>query len=161
MKSKFFISMLLAVSFLSCSENELVEIVSYENVKTSNVVYLLTMLKSRNADSFENNWENHTSVKLNTGDSINLPWVPPVVSNLPFSTANDIKKEDGWIMLAHTFQPNSMNENQQLNYIILYNQRNGLLKIFYYIEPHNNWANNAAFWQFSMNVFLKLLWLLL
>ena len=55
MKKDFFISMLLAVSFLSCSENELVETAAYENVKTSNVVYPLTMLKSRNADSFENN----------------------------------------------------------------------------------------------------------
>ena len=93
MKKDFFISMLLAVSFLSCSENELVETAAYENVKTSNVVYPLTMLKSRNADSFENNWENHTSVMLNSEDSINLPWVTPVVSTLPFSVAYDIKKE--------------------------------------------------------------------
>lgn len=156
MKKDFFISMLLAVSFLSCSENELVETAAYENVKTSNVVYPLTMLKSRNADSFENNWENHTSVMLNSEDSINLPWVTPVVSTLPFSVAYDIKKEDGWIMLAHTFQPNSVNENQLLNYIILYNQRNGLLKIFYYVEPQNNWSNNTAFWCFNMNVPHKL-----
>lgn len=156
MKKNIFTTILLAAFFLSCSENELVQTTAYENVKTSNVVYPLTMLKSRNANSFESNWENHISVTLDSGEPINLPWVTPVVSALPFSVAYDIKKEDGWVMLAHTFHTSSMNENQKLNYIILYNQRTGLLKVFYYIEPQSNWSNNTAFWRFSMNVSHKL-----
>lgn len=87
------------------------------------------------------NWENLKDITLNTiGTStinkrVSTPWND---SSTPLSEKfrKDIKAEDGWIMLFHTFKEVGLDEKQ--NYMCLYNQFTGFIKVFYYYEGERN-----------------------
>ncbi len=90
-------------------------------------------------------WENLTTVVLNTSTPTNkktttLPWGNGAVTLMPESSRKDIKKEDGWTMLLHTFK--NYGEDEKSCYMIFYNKFRGLLKVFYYLDeipiPNNN-----------------------
>ena len=85
-----------------------------------------------------NNWENVTVIRLNTeGDTnshrVTSPWTEGSSGPLSADFRNDIKSEDGWKMLFHTFKEIGLDENQ--NYMCFYNMFTGYLKIFYYYMP--------------------------
>jgi len=88
-------------------------------------------------------WENITTVKLNSGGEIDAPWVVKGGNsmNIPLNYRTDIKKEDGWIMLSHTLLNQSSLEP---NYILLYNKNTGIIKGFYY--NRDNIKNQSFLW---------------
>lgn len=95
-------------------------IVDLENVSVTN-------------PDFINNWENMTSIVLNSSSpdnikTVSLPWGAASPSSLPENVSYDVKKEDGWRMLMHTFKNYGLDEKQ--NYFILYNDFTGVLRIF-------------------------------
>lgn len=133
----------------SCSNNEFNDVSPPTiDTKVCGIVYPLKM-KSRSLSSFENDWENQTSIELNSGVNRNLPWVTSD-ANLPIDFVRDIKKEDGWILLFHTFLGNSIIGEERTNYMVFYNQRTSFLKIFYYLE--NSSPNNTGIWKMNLNV---------
>lgn len=99
--------------------------------------------QSRSSNSFETNWENYGTVTLNSGITVELPWYETSSYFFESSFAEDIKKEDGWMMLMHTFAGGSA-VTPGLNYMFFYNQRTGYLKFFYYNSLTNN--SNGGTW---------------
>lgn len=87
------------------------------------------------------NWENVSRIVLNTlgtdnkNKYVTAPWIDGSTSSLPENFRKDIKKEDGWRMLFHTFK--EVGWDEKLNYICFYNQFTGFMKIFYYYEGEN------------------------
>lgn len=85
-----------------------------------------------------NNWENIDKIVLNTsGEAVTAPWADGTTSPLSEAFRKDVKKEDGWEMLCHTFKEVGLDPKQ--NYMFLYNHFTGVVKIFYYYEgniPH-------------------------
>ena len=79
-------------------------------------------------------------------DPIDLPWGANADSNIPENIAEDIKKEDGWKFIHHTF--NSYNPKKR--YMIFYNQRTGILKVFYHLDT-NQYATQAGSWDVKFN----------
>ncbi len=94
-------------------------------------------------------WEHQNLIRLSTGKSIPTPWAPgsTITSNEEF--ANDIKKENGWTMLFHTFKALDMYEN--IYYIFLYNKLTGFLKVFYYNAIGGSNPNGAMWYFHIMN----------
>ncbi len=90
-----------------------------------------------------NNWENVTKIYLNREGEIDAPWVVSQGASMmiPENIRTNIKKEDGWIMLGHTLP--KINEAEP-NYIIFYNKKTGILKIFYY--SNKEVQNQSAKW---------------
>lgn len=94
-------------------------------------------------------WENLTTVVLNTSTpdklkTASLPWVAGATTLIPPSIRNDIKKEDGWTMLLHTFK--NYGEDEKSCYMIFYNRFRGVLKVFYYLNETPT-PNNHFLWK--------------
>lgn len=81
-----------------------------------------------------NDWENVNEIVLNTSGNhkVSAPWATGTSSSLDVDFRKDIKKEDGWVMLFHTFKKKGLDEKQ--NYMCFYNRFTGFLKFFYYYE---------------------------
>lgn len=131
--------LLLTLALCSASCQDSAFLPSQELIQTRAVV-------DKNNISISNpelitNWENLKEITLNTiGTStinkrVSTPWTD---SSTPLSEKfrKDIKAEDGWIMLFHTFKEVGLDEKQ--NYMCLYNQFTGFIKIFYYYEGDRN-----------------------
>ena len=98
---------------------------------------------SRNVSSLDTDWENMTNIQLSANENIYFPWANNGSdSNMPYSFVMDIKKEDGWKMLFHSFTPEA---ESNIRYMALYNQRTGFLKVFHYL-PTNVFSNNGGAW---------------
>lgn len=101
-------------------------------------------------DSFEYNWENHHTIVTASGKTVNLPWsTNSMDANLTIEIANDVKKEDGWQLICHTFVPTSSISEHGRNYLFLHNLRTGKLKVLYYLEQ-SYIPNNSAAWQITL-----------
>lgn len=101
-----------------------------------------------------NNWENVTTIRLNTAGDVNShritsPWSEGSAGPLSDDFRNDIKSEDGWKMLFHTFKEIGLDEKQ--NYICLYNIFTGYLKVFYYYEGENSYQGTQWYVKVSNN----------
>lgn len=104
------------------------------------------------SSTFESDWENLNTITTDHG-AFDLPWSQEISdSNLPADFVYDIKKEDGWKMLFHTF--NSVDDKK--NYMAFYNQRTGLLKVFYYLKE-NYYPNNGGAWEINFTLPQKVL----
>lgn len=97
---------------------------------------------------FETDWENMDEIPIpNSETGIHTPWSSKYSdSNLPYDFAFDVKKEDGWKMLFHTFGVN----NDRMRYMGLYNQRTGVLKVFYYSYT-DEFRNNGGTWEINFS----------
>ena len=95
-----------------------------------------------NPDLFEN-WENISSVNLNGGGIIDVPWFDVLGNNMniPDMFRFDVKKEDSWEILYHTLIDE---KSYEPNYILFYNKKAGILKGFYY--NLNNENNQNFYW---------------
>lgn len=91
-------------------------------------------------------WENVNEITLYNGDKVDAPWVQGTTLTSTPEFATDIKKEDGWVMLYHTFK--ELNTYPNVNYIALYNRLTGFLKFFYYQESHLS-NNNGGMWYYQ------------
>lgn len=102
-------------------------------------------------------WENLENIVLNTvnatgeGDKVSTPWTDSNSSNLSESFRKNIKKEDGWKMLFHTFKEVGLNKG--LNYMCFYNQFIGSVKVFYYNEE--TVLSQGAQWYIKTNGGIK------
>lgn len=151
---KHLFSALWGISILimlwSCSEEQPA---IRQQEKTQSFTYcvypLANRVVTRSLSTFDTDWENQRNIILNSGNQVNLPWYYSD-ANLPIQMAYDVKKEDGWSLILHTFCNKEITLDNDINYMFLYNQRTGILKILYYIE--NTWANNGGFWNITFNV---------
>lgn len=158
MKTKLYFIGLLFIGLLlaSCQSNEIELKNMVQQNKTSdselakgNIFPLSKEYKdntptTRNGTTFETDWENHKSITLASGNVVNLPWSSVTDGNIPVNVAFDIKKEDGWEMIFHSFIESEGVQNHR-NYMIFHNLRTGILKTFYYLE-NSNYSNNTGTW---------------
>lgn len=77
-------------------------------------------------------WENIDQILLSTNKYVSTPWVSGSTTRLPAEFRMDIKKEDGWDMLFHTFK--RLGYEEKKNYMCFYNKFTGVLKVFFYNE---------------------------
>lgn len=146
----FSIVMVITMVITSCQDETFVEsqTVVTENMDNGIVYPLSKKAQTRALSAFDTDWENQISVILNSGEPVNLPWCNSN-ANLPVQFCYDVKKEDGWILLLHTLSNTSITSEDDINYMILYNQRTGMLKIFYYLE--DNIINNGGVWTLNFS----------
>lgn len=126
----------LVLCLTACSEEE---------IKVNNLPHAGGS-RSIVADGFEvstsnptllNNWENINTIyipnKNNILQHITAPWSNNgPITDLDEHFRKDIKKEDGWTMLFHTFKDAMSDQGQ--SYMVFYNLFTGVLKVFYYSE---------------------------
>lgn len=109
---------------------------------------------SRAGSSFETDWENCDYVYLMDGEKIMLPWTKDKDGSPGYVSphlAEDIKKEDGWIMLAHTLNSDpSSHEFSRARYVLFYNEPRGSLKVFYF-QAQPILDHSSAIWAMSFN----------
>ena len=91
-------------------------------------------------------WENVDEITLYNGARVAAPWVQGTTLSSTPEFATDIKKEDGWVMLYHTFK--ALNTYPNVNDIALYNRLTGFLKFFYYLESNLS-NNNGGMWYYQ------------
>ena len=149
---KSFNALLLAFTFLfgleACTDEMQDETIQERQSHSITTKALTPIVESKSNPELFENWENITTVKLNGGGSIDVPWnnVPGNSMNIPDKFRFDIKKEDGWKMLYHTLTDQ---ESLEPNYILFYNKMSGIFKAFYYSkEPENN---NNFYWVMEAN----------
>lgn len=140
---EFTLLALLIVGISACKEENLnYNLLESKGMKVNEGVVYPLLMKSRNASTFETDWENFTKVVVSDTEDIDLPWGNRSDANMPYTFVMDIKKEDGWKMLFHTLTDDVADN---IRYIALYNQRTGFLKILYYLKS-NSYANNGGAW---------------
>lgn len=103
-----------------------------------------TVPDTRANDEFETNWENMQSVTLSNGEKLSLPWEYDSETAHHIEVRKDVKKEDGWVMLAHSMN-RPIYQNISLNYFALYNMASGDIKIFINTNEKPT-AHNSAVW---------------
>lgn len=134
---KNFLILFLSLFMVSCSESNL----DYANLEKNSVNSNVTTRasvdihnQSTTNPTLLNDWENVHTIALNTSGNhyVTAPWASGTASTLSDTFRKDIKKEDGWVMLFHTFKQKGLDEKQ--NYMCFYNQFTGYIKVFYYYE---------------------------
>nr|WP_302831473.1 hypothetical protein [uncultured Bacteroides sp.] len=137
---------IICIFFVACTQLE--DFSSTEhNANTRGIVN--TENSSITNPTLLTDWENLKTVVLNTSTPDNkktatLPWENGAISLMPESNRKDIKKEDGWTMLLHTFK--NYGEDEKSCYMIFYNRFRGILKVFYYLDE-NPTPNNNFLWK--------------
>lgn len=163
---KFLFGMISSFLCLTACQDTMVHTPEKESTNYSNclgLVYPLSQeyqnmtVRTRSEEStFETDWENKNSVTTAIGNTIILPWASiSSDANIPNGLALDIKKEDGWQLLFHTFQGIDVGARDR-NYMAFHNLRTGVLKVFYYLIDKPQ-SNNGGAWGISFTVPQKLL----
>ena len=130
---KFVVLSLLTIGLVACQDESLDVGIPQEMKSSEGVVYPMQSM-SRNVSSLDTDWENMTNIQLSANENIYFPWANNGSdSNMPYSFVMDIKKEDGWKMLFHSFTPEA---ESNIRYMALYNQRTGFLKVFHYLPTN-------------------------
>lgn len=97
------------------------------------------------------NWENVEFIKINNQNNvinrITPPWRNGASTALPSNFCKDIKKEDGWKMLFHTFKDEDTDYG--MSYMFFYNLFTGTVKVFYYYDGSVTATNSQ--WVFKNN----------
>ena len=154
MKNKSFLSLFSCMAFValfSCQDDltpvnnaasSADDVVDLDGVVYPSSKFYQPMTKGTNG-SFETDWETMNYIELpSQGTTIYTPWSSDGGdANLPYDFVFDVKKEDGWKMLLHTFNV----DTEQMRYFILYNQRTGIMKVFYYLSD-DAYLNNGGTW---------------
>ena len=138
--------------FTSCYDRDFNDISPPLTDKQLNQVVYPLKSTSRSISTFDTDWENEIQVTLNSGNNAFLPWANTSQSSLPPEFALDISKEDGWKLILHTFSGSNNATDENCNFMFFFNYRTGFLKVFYYLEPGHNWANNMGLWYLKPNV---------
>lgn len=148
--------LLLLFSLASCSDSILDADVCVENnamqEPEGNVVYPRLQQKRHKAKSAygaSTNWESWETVPLASGQEVTVPWAKNYYGGaIPIDIARDIKVENGWELIAHTFK---VNRDPGLNYLVFHNLYTGILKVFCYVEKEQVALQNNAIWQIKIN----------
>jgi len=101
--------------------------------------------------SLNQDWENFDvlTIYASAGDNnVISPWSNGIVTTtIPADVRKDVKKADGWEMIAHTLNMDgSMGADRGTNYIFFHNKFTGVFKVFFYLDPAYNILNNTAVW---------------
>jgi hypothetical protein len=149
---KTLLTLILILTIISCSEEKIDISHSEQNIEIGSRAIVSDGDKSITNPTLLTNWENTQEIILNSSSPTNPnkvtpPWKLGTSSTISMEIAQDIKKEDGWIMLMHTFKDYGLDKGN--NYMIFYNQFTGFLKIFYYVE--SAFPNNHFLWEFKSN----------
>lgn len=143
----------IVLSFSSCKEDVFTN--ETNNTQNKNEIYVtypskMVMTKGTTSE-FELNWENQDDVQTaNIKQPIPLPWSSKITdANIDINVARDIKKEDGWTFLFHTFDDANDGADTR-NYMGFYNQRTGIMKIFYYQKDFIQ-SNNSGAWHVNLD----------
>lgn len=165
MKRKLFMIISVLTMIVACQDEKTNYQLSNNEINMDNgmnIVYPLSKefqskLSQTRSDfsSFETNWENMQEITTAYGHTFELPWSSLSDANIPFDLVTDIKKEDGWQLLFHTFNGTDTGAKDR-NYMAFYNQRTGVFKVFYYLLNPPQY-NNAAAWDLSFTTPQKLL----
>lgn len=135
----------IIVLFTACSDNVLLE----QNISQQVITRGITNGQSLTNPLLIDDWEHQETIVFSNNQKILAPWVAGANIITTDEFAKDIKKEDGWVMLFHTFK--ELNYGPKTNYLFFYNQLTGFLKVFYYNE-FDFFGPNGALWYFtSMN----------
>ena len=146
--NKIVYAVLAAAILTACSDEPAVNSEIPKSSETSDgIVYpnspAFKSSQSRSGSTFETDWENFQVVNIPNNAAVPTPW-SDYTSAPGLESRKDVKKEDGWTMVMHT-----LSEEGQIygnpKYIVLYNERTGHLRTFYYYEGHNTEHNND-FW---------------
>ena len=141
----YYLIVLIVICFGCCEDYEFIERQSKRKTivrpELSNIInpHLLS------------DWEACTTISLNTlgsnglSKSVAAPWSSLVPTMLDSDFRNDIKKNDGWMMLFHTMC--TPGENEHLAYMCFYNFLTGYIKVFYYSEVFD--TGTSTKWQIS------------
>lgn len=78
-------------------------------------------------------------------ENITPPWKSGSDNSLPADFSTDIKKEDGWTMLFHTFKDAAT--DPEIRYMVFYNLFTGVIKVFYFYREHDDATNSQ--WVFK------------
>lgn len=147
-------SLMLMCIVQSCSEEQLVVEPTTEQLSRSESDMRVSVTNPTLIDD----WENVEYIYLNTSSKyepvrVTTPWKDGGSSNLPEDFAKDVRKNDGWEMLFHTFKDFGTDPGQ--NYMCLYNKFTGVIKVFYYYEPEGN-GTTLSFWNLQSTKPLKI-----
>lgn len=140
MKSHFLFLIVFVVFLSGCSSENVDETSVVSSGTLHRAITTFDNLSETNPELFSN-WEHCNTIALSSVSSngfpkqITSPWADGTISSLPEEFRSDIKKEDGWTMIFHTFKKLNLDERQ--NYICFYNIFTGFIKIFYYYEGEN------------------------
>lgn len=130
------------LTFWNC-QNESIENVQSNLLETNtsnNITYPLSA-STRNSSTFNTDWETINQITLPSGIPVYTPWNPECSKNtIPTDYCQDIKKEDGWNLIAHTIN----GVEKDLNYLFFHNQYTGILKVFYYLE--HSYSQTTGLW---------------
>jgi hypothetical protein len=138
----------LSFTLWSCSDNplELLNGNSSQAMSASRATPTSVQPNITNPDLITD-WENQDTIYINRMQPncqptpVLAPWAENYsAESLSDEFCKDVKKENGWMMLFHTFEQVGFNEN--LSYMFLYNLFTGVMKVFYYSESR---VSAAAF----------------
>lgn len=131
----------MAVLSVGCADQSIEPMENIENDIISRSMNPYS--ESTSNPTLATDWENLEEIINYKGDHLKSPWHPETSSMGDYEFARDIKKEDGWTMLFHTFKGVSISPDD--NYIFLYNRLTGWMKVFYYVE--NAQGSNHGVWK--------------
>lgn len=147
MKTCYCILIGLCLCLYSCEEqeyivNDLTEVPSAVITKTSATTF-----------------DECTEGILPSGKKVALPWGTLVTTSIPDDIRNDVKMQDGWVVLDTTvdfigYPATVTTADDKVNYILLYNTQTGVLKGFYYADTMI--SNSCGFWHLTTSSRTKL-----
>lgn len=132
MKKYIFLPLTLIIIIITSCSDDIVTTSQYEpNLGTRAIITDDDDVSLTNPNLLTN-WENIDAILLSSNKYVSAPWANGCTTELTSEFRKDIKKEDGWDMLFHTFKKLDLDEKQ--NYMCFYNKFTGMLKVFYYNE---------------------------
>lgn len=151
MKHKWYIVLTAILLLTGCSDTQILKqdcspIVKQSVEYTAGVVYPLVNKPKSRSTALDSDWETVNKVTLPSGVSVATPWGNYVAGDVPVDIMRDIKKEDGWELIAHTMTPEN---DPGHNYLIFHNYATGILKVFYYLENYQ--TNNMGIWRLQFD----------
>ncbi len=136
---KRIIFLLLLISTLSCSKQEIPTVTKTERTKQ------LSAKKAYYVGPFNFDWEKETYIEYR-GSSIKLPWVSGANSgSIPKEISDDFKSIDGWELLYNDFPDGEADPK-----FILYNKYKGLVKVFLFVT-NSTYTASSFTWGFGAN----------
>ena len=111
---------------------ELPEQVQRDSFNGADYIVGAEHISSLNPDLLDN-WEQMEAIKLPQSRDesyVTVPWEDGFAGEVSGTFGRDIKKEDGWDMLFHTFK--SDEQTELVDNLCFYNASSQLVKVFYY-----------------------------
>lgn len=142
-----------AISFAACSDDLSMDIapesapvaIADEGITYPHSPSFKPTVFSRSGSSFEEDWENIDSYTLGNGWPLKLPWT----TDASGSYDPDIKKDSGWIMVAHNLK-SVYHQTITAPFIIFYNEYSGEFKVFYYAKDVPFKGDKQTFYVFPI-----------